>query len=177
TKNNIEFEISPNLVRGLDYYTKTAFEFTAANLGAQDAICGGGRYDLLVSQLGGKDTPAVGWACGMERLILAAGAEVSSNVPTLDCFICILKNDIKEAVFQLVTQLRNLNISCEIDLLDRSLKAQMREANRQNAKYVLIIGENEFTNKKAVCKDLATGEQFELEWNEIENFLTTKLNK
>lgn len=177
TTNNIDFEIKPNLVRGLDYYTKTAFEFTASNLGAQDAICGGGRYDLLVSQLGGKDTPAVGWASGMERLILAAEKEQISDTPSLDCFICILGTDIKESVFQLVTQLRNLYITCEIDLLDRSLKAQMREANRQNSKFVLIIGETEFANQKAICKELATGEQVYLEFNEIKNFFIKKLGK
>ncbi len=173
--NKISFKINPNLVRGLDYYTKTAFEFTSTDLGAQDAICGGGRYDLLVSQLGGKETPGVGWACGIERILLASQKYEERINESLDCYFCLLGDSPKSTVYNLISELRKENISCDCDMLDRSLKAQMREANRLNAKFVIIIGQEEFEKNVAVCKNLATGEQQIVVTNEVKNYLKKNL--
>ncbi|MBM4177015.1 MAG: histidine--tRNA ligase [Ignavibacteria bacterium] len=174
TMNQIKFLLNPNLVRGLDYYTKTAFEFTSSDLGAQDAICGGGRYDLLVSQLGGKETPGIGWACGIERILLAAEKYEQSEETKLDCFVCTVKSDFKNSAFNIVTEIRRANIACEIDLLDRSLKAQMREANRQNAKFVIIVGE-EMHGGNITLKNLSSGEQELIELKDVQKILKNKL--
>jgi histidyl-tRNA synthetase len=174
-ESKIEYKINPNLVRGLDYYTKTAFEFISRDLGAQDAICGGGRYDVLVSQLGGKETPGVGWACGIERILLAAEKYEIPDEAKLDCFICVLSSEIKSIAFNLLTELRSNKISCEIDLLDRSLKAQMREANRQNSKFVLIVGSDELKDDKVTVKNLSTGEQELIELRSVRQYLEKKL--
>lgn len=175
-KNQIEFKINPYLVRGLDYYTKTAFEFTSGDLGAQDAICGGGRYDVLVSQLGGKETPGVGWACGIERILLASEKYEKPAEANLDCFICVLSSEIKSDVYDLMTKLRANKISCEIDLLDRSLKAQLREANRQNARFVLIIGGDEIKEGKVTVKNLSSSEQELVELGSIRQYLGKRLS-
>jgi len=175
TKNKIEFKLNSNLVRGLDYYTKTAFEFTSGDLGAQDAICGGGRYDVLVTQLGGKETPGVGWACGIERILLASEKYEKPAAAKLDCFICVLSSEIKSDVYDLMTKLRANKISCEMDLLDRSLKAQLREANRQNAKFVLIVGSDEIKEGKVTVKDLSSSEQELIELGSVQQYLENKL--
>ncbi len=175
-KNEIEFKINSNLVRGLDYYTKSAFEFISSDLGAQDSICGGGRYDLLVSQLGGKETPGVGWACGIERILLASEKYEKFPESRLDCFVCIIHDEYKSSAFKLATELRGEKFSCEIDLLHRSLKAQMREANRQNSRFVIIVGE-ELKDGKVSIKDLSTGEQEIIEISNSSQYLKSKLKK
>lgn len=174
-RNRINFNENKNLVRGLDYYTKTAFEFTSSDLGAQDAICGGGRYDLLVEQLGGKPTPGVGWACGIERILLASEKYNDTPKPSVDCYLIFLSNELKEKLFSLATDLRKNNISCDIDLLDRSLKAQMREANRSNAKFALIIGEDEFVDKKVIVKNLMTSLQEKIALDKVVKYLSQEL--
>lgn len=174
-RNGINFNENKNLVRGLDYYTKTAFEFTSSDLGAQDAICGGGRYDLLVEQLGGKPIPGVGWACGIERILLASEKYNHIPKPTVDCYLIFLNNKLKEKLFSLATDLRKNNISCDIDLLGRSLKAQMREANRSNAKFALIIGEDEFVDQKVIVKNLMTGLQEKIALDKVVEYLSQEL--
>lgn len=175
-KNNIEFSENPYLVRGLDYYTKTAFEFTSSDLGAQNAICGGGRYDLLVEQLGGKPTPGVGWACGIERILLASEKYEEPINPELDVFIVVLKPEFRDKAYQILRELRKNNFSCEIDLLNRSLKAQMREANRLNTKFALILGDDEYQRKAIVVKNLRTGNQEEVNWDNLLDYLKEKMN-
>ncbi len=167
--NSIEFYENPFLVRGLDYYTKTAFEFTSSDLGSQDAICGGGRYDLLVEQLGGKPTPGVGWACGIERILLASQKFDEETKIELDVFFIVLGQELKKKTYSYISEIRKQDISCEVDLLERSLKSQLREANRMNAKFALILGEDEFTKGIVLCKNLINGEQFELK---LENFIS-----
>ncbi len=119
-KNNIEFSENPYLVRGLDYYTKTAFEFTSSDLGAQNAICGGGRYDLLVEQLGGKPTPGVGWACGIERILLASEKYEEPINPELDVFIVVLKPEFRDKAYQILRELRKIilvvRLICSIEV-------------------------------------------------------------
>lgn len=175
-KHNVEFVENPYLVRGLDYYTKTAFEFTSSDLGAQNAICGGGRYDLLVEQLGGKPTPGVGWACGIERILLAAEKYEEPLDQKIDIFFVVLKPEYKLNAFQILRELRKNNFSCEIDLLDRSLKAQMREANRLNAKFALILGDEEFQKNSIVVKNLSSGEQEEISLKNLFAYLKEKIN-
>lgn len=175
-KNNIHFSENPYLVRGLDYYTKSAFEFTSSDLGAQNAICGGGRYDLLVEQLGGKPTPGVGWACGIERILLAAEKYAKPIEQKIDIFFVVLKPDYKLKAYQIIRELRSNNLSCEFDLLDRSLKAQMREANRLNAKFALILGQDEFQKNSIIVKNLSTGEQEEVFLDNLLDYLKTKMN-
>jgi len=175
-KNNIQFLENPYLVRGLDYYTKSAFEFTSSDLGAQNAICGGGRYDLLVEQLGGKPTPGVGWACGIERILLAAEKYEEPVEQKIDIFFVVLKPDFRLKAYQIIRELRNNNLSCEFDLLDRSLKAQMREANRFNARFALILGQDEFQKNSIIVKNLSTGEQEEVFLDNLLDYLKAKVN-
>jgi len=165
----IDFFEDKTLVRGLDYYTKTAFELKSKLLGTQDTLCGGGRYDLLVEELGGKNTPAIGFAAGIERflLVLKMAKKLDSEEKNLDLFIATLGDQAKVLAMKLLKDLRGKNIICETDYLNRSLKAQMKEANRQKAKKVLIIGEDEIKKGRAILKDMESGEQKEIELEEI----------
>lgn len=167
--NDIEFEVDGRLVRGLDYYTKTAFEITSAALGSQDALAGGGRYDLLVEELGGKPTPGVGFAAGIERLIMVLqkrGENIGAETgPTL--FIATLDEMTRAWAFIQANQLRSKGIAVEVDYLTRSLKAQMREANRQQVKYVIVIGENELKSGEAKLKNMSDGTEATVRLNEL----------
>jgi len=157
------------LVRGLDYYTRTAFEIKSALLGSQDTLCGGGRYDLLVQELGGQSTPAIGFAAGIERFMLAMEMKKQSDEQQkTDVFIAIEGDDARALSVKLSRDLRHKNIICETDYMYRSLKAQMREADRQKVKKVLILGEEETRKGKAVLRDMQTGEQKEINLSEIE---------
>jgi histidyl-tRNA synthetase len=167
----IDYFEDKTLVRGLDYYTKTAFELKSKLLGTQDTLCGGGRYDLLVEELGGKNTPAIGFAAGIERFLLVLKMEKKqdSEEKNLDLFIATLGDQAKSLAMKLIRDLREKNIICETDYLNRSLKAQMKEANRQKAKKVLIIGEDEIKKGKAILKEMESGEQKEIELEKIRN--------
>ncbi len=148
------------LVRGLDYYTHTIFEFTCDALGAQDAICGGGRYNDLVKELGGSDVPAIGWASGIERLLLVVEALKPLNSSSvLDLFLIIEDDTLRIQALQLINQWRGAGLSCDMDTLRRSLKSQMREANRQGAKFVAILGAEAFKNGEVQLKDFDSGKQ------------------
>jgi histidyl-tRNA synthetase len=157
------------LVRGLDYYTKTVYELKSPLLGAQDTLCGGGRYDLLVEELGGENTPAIGFSAGIERilLVLESKKKLASTDKRIDYFIAALGNEAKEIAFKLLEHLRSENKICEMDYLNRSLKSQMKEANRQGAKLVLIIGENEIKNKKATQRNMDTAQEDEVDISEF----------
>tara|TARA_B100001250_G_scaffold115661_1_gene98028 strand:+ start:536 stop:1795 length:1260 start_codon:yes stop_codon:yes gene_type:complete len=153
----INYNIDPKLVRGLDYYSRTTFEITSPSLGAQDAICGGGRYDELVETIGGKPTPGIGFAAGMERILMALDDDNVQD--SIKIFIVALGDKARLVVAKLTKELRQENLSCEYDMLRRSMKSQMREANKLGAKYVIIIGENELQQNQAELKDLKTGNQ------------------
>ena len=167
------FKIDGRLVRGLDYYTKTAFEITSPALGSQDALAGGGRYDLLVEELGGKPTPGVGFAAGMERLLIALekSGSVSDESVNLILFIAAADEPARQWAFVKAHELRMKGLTVEIDYLDRSLKSQMREANRQQARYVIVLGENELASGSAKLKNMQTGEETVLDLGAIEKAL------
>ncbi|MCH7721715.1 MAG: histidine--tRNA ligase [Bacteroidetes bacterium] len=161
TKINIPFEIDPHLVRGLDYYSKTTFEIISGKVGAQDALLGGGRYDLLAEQLGGKPTPAVGFAAGIERILLACENENSFKVDELsiDIYLIRIDKELELKVSELASELRRKGLRVEYDYLQRSVKAQMREANKFNARFALFIGGGEYEEGKMNLKDMKTSEQ------------------
>jgi histidyl-tRNA synthetase len=162
----IEYELRPRLVRGLDYYTRTTFEITSSDLGAQDAICGGGRYDGLVEMLGGKPTPGIGFAAGMERVLLAMKSHVS-NKNKVQIYIVGLGDNARTTVIKLAEELRHQNLATEFDVLRRSLKAQLREANKMSVKYAIIIGDKELESNQLEVKDFLTGNQQKISLNKI----------
>jgi len=160
---NIQFTIDGRLVRGLDYYTKTAFEITSPDLGSQDALAGGGRYDLLVEELGGKATAGTGFAAGMERLIMVLekkGEALQLRGPKV--FLIGLDETSRSWSFVKACELRLQGISAETDYLGRSIKAQMREANRQNAEYVVVVGEQELKSGEARLKNMKSGDEVKI---------------
>jgi histidyl-tRNA synthetase len=161
TNVGIPFEIDPALVRGLDYYTKTTFEIVSGSVGSQSALCGGGRYDLLVEELGGKATPGVGFAAGMERILLACENEKSFSLENdyLDIYLIRIDSDLELEIANIASNLRRENFSCDYDYLNRSVKAQMREANKFNAKYVVFVGGDEYKQGELNVKNLSNGEQ------------------
>lgn len=173
-KSNIPFIIDSTLVRGLDYYTKLTFEIDSGSVGAQTALCGGGRYDLLIENIGGKPTPATGFAAGIERILLACENEKSFIVPiaTIDVYLIRIDNDLEIVVSELAVKLRKENLSVDFDYLQRSVKAQMREANKLNAKYVLFIGGDEYKQGMINLKNMATGVEEKVAITEISKTIT-----
>jgi len=173
----IPYILDHTLVRGLDYYTRTTFEITSGLLGAQDALCGGGRYDLLVEQLGGNATPAVGFAAGIERLILALEAEdlFPDFTDELDLFIVLVGDSVRPKAFKILQNLRSEGVRCDMDFLRRSVKAQFREANRQNASYTVVLGENELEAGEATIKNMATGDEQLVPFTDLAKFFRKKL--
>lgn len=156
----IRYEVTPTLVRGLDYYTRTVYELTSTDLGSQDALCGGGRYDGLVKQLGGPDTPAVGFAAGVERLVIVLEKmRGAAERPPIDCYIAVQAEGAHKALIALASGLRSQGYSVMYDLQGRSMKAQMREADRLKSRYVLIIGTDELLRGEVSLKNMTTGEQ------------------
>ena len=167
---NIPYEIDGRLVRGLDYYTKTAFEITSTALGSQDALAGGGRYDLLIEELGGKQTPGVGFAAGIERLLIVLTKldknKTTSSAPVI--YFVGLDETARIWAFLKSNELRRQGICAEVDYLDRSVKSQMREANRQQAQYVIVVGEQELKTKTAKLKNMRTSEETSISLEKIE---------
>lgn len=168
----VAYTIDGSIVRGLDYYTKTAFEIICSDLGSQDALAGGGRYDLLAKELGGKQTPGVGFAAGLERLltVLEKQKKIESNTVHPKIFIAAADQHARLRALKEAANLRSKNISCEVDLLDRSLKAQMREADRRQAEYVVVLGHDELQKGSVVVKDMRTGSSKTIALSEIANF-------
>jgi len=166
---SVTYEVDGRLVRGLDYYTKTAFEITSTALGSQDALAGGGRYDLLVEELGGKSTPGVGFAAGIERLLMVLSKlgknELKQPAPIL--YFVGLDEHARTWTFLKASELRRKGICVEVDYLGRSVKSQMRDANRQLANYVIVVGEQELKTKSAKLKNMRTGEETTISLDEI----------
>ena len=159
-ETQIPYIINPNLVRGLDYYSHTAFEVTSRELGAQNAVCGGGRYNTLVEEFGGPPTPCFGFALGLERLIsLIPFNDIKSIEKNPDIFVVSLGEDAKSIVFNLVHQLRSGGLSVERDYEEGSMKSQMRKANRSASSFALIIGENEIKSGNYQLKNMQDGKQ------------------
>ena len=155
----IAYEIDPRIVRGLDYYTRTVFEFVSSAIGAQGTVCAGGRYDGLIEQLGGSSMPAVGFAAGIERLLIVmeqTGVQIPDEVkPTV--YIAGMDSECRKKAFELATALRKAGVFAEIDHMERSIKAQFKYADKIGAKYVAVLGGNELAEGKVNVKEMATG--------------------
>lgn len=166
----IPYIVDPNIVRGLDYYTKTVFEFISKDIGSQGTVCGGGRYNKLIEECGGKPMPAVGFGVGMERLIMVMDAQNSLELEadTCDIYVGALGDEANVLSQGLVYKLRQAGYSAEGDLLGRSAKAQMKYANKKGARHAIILGDNEIQEDKANVKIMETGESFEVS---ISNFV------
>lgn len=165
----VGYEVDGRLVRGLDYYVRTAFELQSAALGAQSAVVGGGRYDGLVELLGGAAVPGVGWASGIERLLLAKG-EAASEETLTDIFVAAFP-ETREVAFELVSRLRRDGYRADFDSLGRGMKAQMKEAGRSGARYAVIVGPDEWARECVTLRDMAAGEQSEVAAADLESKL------
>ncbi|HPP75600.1 MAG TPA: histidine--tRNA ligase [Armatimonadota bacterium] len=157
----INYTVDPRLVRGLDYYTRTVFEFQTPHLGAQNTICGGGRYDNMIEEMGGPPTPALGFGIGLERLLLTLeGHDIElPGVPKPQVFVAALGTAAKEVTVKLLAELREAGVATETDYTGRSLKAQMKLADKYDAKIVLIIGEDEVSQGVVTLRDMLSKEQ------------------
>jgi histidyl-tRNA synthetase len=177
TKLKIPFEIDPALVRGLDYYTKLTFEIISGSVGSQSALVGGGRYDLLVESLEGKPTPATGFAAGIERILLACENENSFTLrdQQIDIYLIRLENELEKEASLFVSELRKKNISVEMDYLQRSVKAQMREANKLNARFTIFFGGDEYKNGMINLKNMSGGSEEKISLNNLDQ-LTSKIS-
>ncbi|MFQ5989406.1 MAG: histidine--tRNA ligase [Candidatus Methylomirabilales bacterium] len=162
----IDYTVNERLVRGLDYYIRTTFEFVNPALGAQNAIAGGGRYDKLVGEMGGPPTPGIGFAIGMERLLISLPPEGQGDVWT-GVFAAILGKEAFQVGFQIVQGLRRQGIRTGVDLEGRSLKSQMRFAHKERYRYALILGEEELKTGLATLKDMAKGDQEQIPLREV----------
>lgn len=169
TAMGIEYKVDPNIVRGLDYYTKTAFEFVTTSIGAQETVCGGGRYDHLIEELGGPPIPGVGFGLGIERLLMlmdACGAQFPAD-DSVDVFIAVMGERAKAFGLKLCRELRQSGVAAEMDTLARNIKGQFKYADRLNAKYTLVIGENELDKGVVSLKDMSMSQQREIKIEDI----------
>jgi histidyl-tRNA synthetase len=162
----LPYAVNPRMVRGLDYYTRTAFEVVAGDLGAQNAVCGGGRYDGLAEEIGGPSIPAIGFAIGVERLVMLLPEE-KNYLRYPDVFLAALGEEALRKGFALAQELRNAGVWVEIDYEGKSLKSQMRKADRLKAPRVVILGEEELKKNKVVFRDMATKAQEEVPLAEV----------
>ena len=165
---NLPFRINTRMVRGLDYYTKTAFEVTTEFLGAQNAIVGGGRYDGLIKELGGPDIPGIGFAVGFERLIAMLPADPASFRHDPQLFLAALGPEAQKYAFPLCNRLRMKGILTEMDYLGKSLKSQMKRADKLHCRYALILGDRELSTGKLELRDMGTGAQEPIQLDGIE---------
>ena len=175
THEGILFTENPRLVRGLDYYTKTAFELVSPDVGSQDALGGGGRYDLLIEEIGGAHTPAVGFACGMERMLLACealGIQPGGERP-LDVYLVCRGAEAQRWAMHAMPAIRKTGLSCTMDFSGKSIKAQLKDANRQQARFALIIGEQELADQKFTFRDMYESTEEALPFTEILSRLTS----
>ena len=174
----VEYTINPDIVRGLDYYTKTVFEFVSDALGAQSTVCGGGRYSGLVEELGGKPADGIGFAAGLERLILVIKKQ-QQDIADIDCtpdlFVACMGDAAEKFAQKLIFDLRLMGIHAEQDLCGRSLKAQMKYADKLSAKFSIVIGDDEIAKKSAILKNMSTGETKEISMTPDE--LCSKINE
>ena len=177
---NIEYTINPQIVRGLDYYTKTVFEFVSNSIGAQGTVCGGGRYDGLVEELGGQHTPSLGFAMGIERLMLlmeAQGCEFP-EAEKPDLFIVALGEKATLKAVEIAKDMREEGFSALLDLNQRSVRAQMKYADKLGAKFNVVIGDNEVEAKTAKLKNMQTGEETEINIDTfVSGFYSISLNE
>ena len=165
----VKYEIDAFIVRGLDYYTKTAFEFVSGRIGAQSAVCGGGRYDHLLEELGGEDIPGVGFGLGIERLIMALEdtglPEPAVSVP--DALIVYIGEEAKARALALLNELRAAGAAAELDVCARNTKGQFKYADKTGARFAVIIGDEELESGKATIKDMVSGNQTKVSFSEV----------
>lgn len=176
---NIEYKINPQIVRGLDYYTKTVFEFVSNSIGAQGTVCGGGRYDGLVEELGGQHTASLGFAMGLERLMLLMEAQDCEfpQAEKPDLFIVALGEKATLKALEIAKDMREEGFSALLDLNQRSVRAQMKYADKLGAKFNVVIGDNEVENKIAKLKNMQTGEETEINLDTfVSGFYNISLN-
>ena len=179
TAADIPFEVDSRLVRGLDYYTKTAFEIILTEIGAQSAICGGGRYDGLIRDIGGQDMPGVGFALGMERVFAAleaGGIEIPVEEGT-DVYCVALGEKAREKAFAWIMELRRRGVKAEMDYMAKSFKAQMKTADREAAKFVVICGDNELEKDEIIIKDMADSSQESVSREKVIEELIRRIQK
>lgn len=165
----IEYTVNPQIVRGLDYYTRTVFEFVSKEIGAQGTVCGGGRYDGLIAEMGGQPLPACGFGMGIERLLLLMEAQKTPIPPAKKCelYIASLGENANLKAAEIATELRNEGMSVQFDTVGRGFKAQMKFANKIGARYTLVLGDNEIETGDIKLKNMETGNEIEMK---LENF-------
>ena len=177
----IDFEVNPKIVRGLDYYTKTVFEFVTTEIGAQGTVCGGGRYDGLIEQLGGQHVPALGFGMGIERLLLVMEKQNCQYLTPKKCdiYFATMGDAAFETAMALAHDVREFGYFAEFDLMNRGLKAQMKYANKIGAAFTVVLGDNELSEGKAKLKDMESGEETSIAINEkfALNFEDIYMNK
>ncbi len=166
----IKYQIDPHIVRGLDYYTRSVFEFISEGIGAQSTVCGGGRYDGLVKEIGGPELSGIGFAAGINRLVLSMenGSAYKEEPNSVDLYIAALGEGASVKATEICAYLREAGYTAETDIVGRSLKAQMKYANKLNAKNTLIIGDGELENGKAQIRNMENGEQTEISLSDKE---------
>lgn len=160
----VEYTVNPTIVRGLDYYTKTVFEFVTDFIGAQGTVCGGGRYDGLIEELGGKHLPSLGFAMGIERLLMLMDKQ-SIEIPkpsTCDLYVAVMGESASLKSFEIIKAVRSCGLIAETDIVGRGLRAQMKYADKIGAKFSMVLGDNEIEQGKAVIKNMSSGEQTEI---------------
>jgi histidyl-tRNA synthetase len=161
--SGVRYRLVPNLVRGLDYYSRTAFEIQSEKLGAQSQVCGGGRYDGLVQELGGPAVPAVGWALGLERLaIVLEQTKGPASEPGPDAFLVAMGDEARRAVLALARDLRRAGVRCDLSFAGGSFGKQFKAADRRGARFAVVLGEDEIRKGTVSVKDLKSGEQEEV---------------
>ena len=174
----IKYTINPHIVRGLDYYTRTVFEFVSGDIGAQSTVCGGGRYDGLIAQMGGQPTASLGFAMGIERLMMVLEAQNAPmpEAPVCDLYIASMGENASLKATALCSQLRDFGYSVQTDICNKGLKAQMKFANKIGAIFTMVLGDNELANNTAKLKNMQSGEEIEINLDELVdkllNFLT-----
>ena len=160
----VEYTVNPTIVRGLDYYTKTVFEFVTDFIGAQGTVCGGGRYDGLIEELGGKHLPSLGFAMGIERLLMLMdkqGIEIPKP-STCDLYVAVMGESASLKSFEIIKAVRSCGLIAETDVVGRGLRAQMKYADKIGAKFSMVLGDNEIEQGKAVIKNMSSGDQTEI---------------
>lgn len=175
--NKVPYVVNSGIVRGLDYYTKTVFEFVSTDIGAQGAVCAGGRYDNLVEELGGPSLPAIGFAAGIERLMLLmenTGVSFPDGQKPL-IYVAGMDDATRAKAFEIVAQLRAKGINAEADLMERSVKAQFKYADKLGAQYVAVIGGNELISGEANIKNMTEGTQTAVKFDEIYSYLIKEI--
>ena len=175
----IEYTVNPKIVRGLDYYTRTVFEFVSGDIGAQSTVCGGGRYDGLIGQMGGPKTPSLGFAMGIERLMMVLSAQNAElpKAPTCDLFIATLGENAILKASALCRLLRDEGYKVQTDICGRGLKAQMKYADKIGAKFTLVLGDNEVESGKATLKNMSNSAEKEIALAEIVEELGEEIRK